>query len=83
MRKSPHRPGGWGFWDAKGVIGLEWEGDGRQVDRWGRIAGLTATEVAAERQCRVQRNSIEDLAHYLEKMSGASIEVVEGHCNLS
>ena len=57
---------------------MTWEGDDKQVDHWGRIAGLTATEVEAEKQRRVQRASVRDLAHYLGKMSGASFEIVEG-----
>jgi len=57
---------------------MAWEGDGRPVDHWGRIAGLTATEAAAEQRRRLQRVSARDLAHYLGEMSGASIEVVEG-----
>ena len=56
---------------------MTWEGDDKQIDRWGRIAGLTALEVEAEAQRRLQRDSVRDLAHYLGKMSGTRIEIAE------
>lgn len=61
---------------APGV--LTWEGDAKLADRWGRIPGLSALEVADEMQRRLQRDSVSDLAHYLGKMSGTTIEVIEG-----
>jgi len=57
---------------------MTWAGDDRQVDHWGRIAGLTGIEVEAEIQRRLLRDSVRDLVYYLGKMSGASIQVVEG-----
>ena len=57
---------------------MTWEGHDKPADHWGRIAGLTATQVAAEKERRLQRDSVEDLAHYLGRMSSATIEILEG-----
>lgn len=57
---------------------LTWEGSDKTIDQWGRIPGKSAAEVADEIQRRLQRDSVNDLAHYLGKMSGTTIEVIEG-----
>ena len=51
---------------------MAWEGDDKPVGRW------PPDSDQPEKMRRLQRDSAKDLAHYLEKMSGASIEIVEG-----
>ncbi len=55
---------------------MTWEGDDRDFDRWGRLSGATAQEAESERMRRLQRDSIDDLAHYLGVMTGTRIEIV-------
>jgi len=56
---------------------MAWEGDNLQIDHWGRIAGYTPLQAEAEKRRRLLRDSVADLALYLEKMSGAKIEIIE------
>lgn len=56
---------------------LHWPGDDQVIDQWGRIKGLAPLDVDKETQRRLQRDSIRDLAMYLEKISGAPVEIVE------
>ncbi len=54
---------------------MNWDGEARQIDRWGRMAGASSQEVDAERRRRLQRDSVLDLAHYLGRMAGTKIEI--------
>jgi len=56
---------------------MTWEGDNREIDHWGRVAGCTPMEAETEKRRRLQRDSVADLALYLGKMSGAKIEIVD------
>lgn len=57
---------------------MSWAGDDRPMDKWGRIKGLSTTEVAVERRRRVLRDSIKDLAASLRKMADAEVPILEG-----
>ena len=50
---------------------MAWEGDDKALGRWPRHSEM------GESLRRLQRDSIRDLAHYLGKMCGATIDVVE------
>ncbi len=53
---------------------LSWEGDNRTFT----YAQRFMPETLKERERRLLRDSVKDLAHYLSKISGAEIEIIEG-----
>ncbi len=56
---------------------LTWEGDDRRLHIWARILQDPRRD-KQEYLRRIQRDSINDLAHYLGRIAGAEIEIVEG-----
>jgi len=54
---------------------MQWEGDDKPLSQW-----LFHREMPEWRR-RLQRDSVRDLAHYLGKMAGSKIDIVEQHAN--
>ncbi len=56
---------------------LAWEGDDRRLNIWGRVLQDPQRD-KHEYLKRIQRDSIKDLAHYLGRVTGTDIDIVEG-----
>jgi hypothetical protein len=54
---------------------MSWEGDDRRLGIWARTL-TDPTNDKEEYLKRIQRDSVKDLAHYLEKMTSAPVDIV-------